>query len=127
MKNLKKITGVILLTIVLSATGIAQEKTAVNDRKIELKKRQDELKTKLNLTADQEAKFIEINKSFAEKLRSQRQEDRIKREMFQKMKALKDEKDTAMKSILNDEQFAKYLELQSERKAEMKARRAEKK
>lgn len=127
MKNLKKIIALLLLIICAITNASAQENSEKANRQAEIKHRLDEAKSKLSLTDDQTVKFAEINKKFATNLREQKQEVKIRREQFQKMKAMRDEKDAAIRAILNPDQYAKYLDVQANRKAENKARQDEKK
>ena len=127
MKNLKKIIALLLLIICAITNASAQENSEKANRQAEIKHRLDEAKSKLCLTDDQTVKFAEINKKFATNLREQKQEVKIRSEQFQKMKAMRDEKDSAIRAILNSDQYAKYLDVQANRKAENKARRDEKK
>ena len=123
MKNFKKTIALFVIALFASHVAQAQENPQKSEKREMLRKRMEETATRLQLTPEQQTKVAEINRGFAEKLRGQKKESKTKQ--IKEMKAVKAERDAAMKQVLNESQYTKYLEIQNERKAEFKQKRAE--
>ncbi|AWI26535.1 hypothetical protein [Flavobacterium pallidum] len=114
MKNLK-----IILPLLLAATmATAQEKKEMNEEQ-----RQefiDQLKSdvsKLSLTEDQKAPFMEITKKYGEKAKEVNANTQLEKiQKLKEIKALRIAKDDEVKALLTAEQFKVYQEIREERK-----------
>lgn len=80
-------------------------------------------KERLALTPEQEGPFIEISKKYALKLKDLKASDENRKYKFKKLKEIQGQKNEDIKSMLSNQQFITYLEIQSERKAKLKERR----
>lgn len=80
-------------------------------------------KERLALTPEQEGPFIEISKKYALKLKDLKASDENRKDKFKKLKEIQGQKNEDIKSMLSNQQFITYLEIQSERKAKLKERR----
>ena len=80
-------------------------------------------KERLALTPEQEEPFLEISKKYVLKLKDLKDSDEDRKSKFKKLKTIQGQKNEEMKSMLSNQQFITYLEIQSERKAKMKGRR----
>lgn len=90
-----------------------------------MRQQRDAWMKELKLTEDQMTKLREINRAQADKLRALRQDTSLSREDRQKkMQELRDANATALKGILSAEQYAKYTELQSQRRDSRRPRGA---
>jgi Spy/CpxP family protein refolding chaperone len=79
--------------------------------------RKEKVKTALSLTDDQASRIESINKDFIEKRHAVKIDKSLSEsEMETKLESLKTEHNTAMKSILTDEQFKKWQELKKDHK-----------
>ncbi len=124
MKNLKFSIVIILLALFFSATVKAQtEKSLPEDQKEEMLQQMQINKERLALTATQEPTFKDITKKYALKMKELKASNEGKKDKFQKMKAIKNEKNTEMKTLLSDKQYKTYLTLQEERKEKIKDRK----
>jgi hypothetical protein len=124
MKNLKFSILIILLVVFFSATTNAQTENSMSeDQKEEMLQQMKISKERLALTATQEPTFREITKKYALKMKELKTSNEGKKDKFQKMKAIKNEKNAEMKTLLSDEQYKTYLTLQEERKEKMKERK----
>jgi hypothetical protein len=118
MKTLKN-GLLVLLFFLMTAYSKAQEpspKPNKGNLKTEMRKQLKNEKEKLNLSAEQELKYKEINKNFGQQLREVRQMEIPKNEKVEKLKSIKLERDTAMKAMLSESQYAIFVQLQAERK-----------
>lgn len=124
MKNLKFTVALILGFLVVSNSLNAQSKPAISqDRKGEMVEQMKMDKEKLALSPEQEVKFKEISKKYAEKMKSLRADDEVKKEKMEAIQKLKSEKDAEMKSLLSETQFKTYTTIQEERKMMRKERK----
>ena len=65
----------------------------------------------------------EITKKYGLKMRALKNSDEPKRSKFKSMKSIKNDKNAEMKTLLSDEQYKAYIELQEERMAKLKDRK----
>jgi hypothetical protein len=121
MKNFKLAFIITFLVVLQSYKAVAQN----NNRKEEMIEQMKIAKERLSLSEQQEFTFREITKRYAAKLKEIKNSDGSKRDKFKKLKDIKEAKDAEMKSFLSEEQYNTYLQLQEERKAEMKDRKRE--
>ena len=121
MKNIKLAFIITFLFALHSNKAIAQD----NNRKEEMIEQMKIAKERLSLSEQQEFTFREITKKYATKLKEIKNSDNSKRDKFKKLKEIKGAKDLEMKSFLSVEQYNTYLQMQEERKAQMKDRKRE--
>ena len=116
MKNLKFSLIIAFLLSINSNTINAQE----NDKKADVVAEMKIAKEKLALSESQEITFKEITKKYGLKMKAVKDSDEPKRNKFKSMKSIKEDKNAEMKTLLSDEQYKVYIELQEERIAKMK-------
>ncbi len=116
MKNFKLAFIITFLFALHSNKAVAQD----NNRKEEMIEQMKMAKERLSLSEQQEFTFREITKRHATKLKEIKNSDDSKRDKFKKLKEIKETKDTEMKSFLSVEQYNIYLQMQEERKAQIK-------
>ncbi|MEO5599663.1 MAG: hypothetical protein ABIR06_01925 [Cyclobacteriaceae bacterium] len=76
----------------------------------------DELKTELNLSDDQYKKMLGINSRMSSRMRSVRSDSTVSRQNSrQEMQKLKAEKNAAVKEILSEDQYKKFLAYEDEK------------
>lgn len=114
MKNKTWMIGCMLLLTLLSGKLFAQEGGEF------VKRATDTMQVKLSLNDEQYKKAYDINERFGKKLAAVKQNSGRKLQQLQQMKAADQERDAAFKQILTDEQYKKYLEDKSVRRAQMK-------
>ena len=74
----------------------------------------------LNLTQDQEQKFIEISKKYEEKVVALKTKNVSKRTKFGELKNIQNDKDKEVEALLEEEQFKIYKDLQKSNQNKMK-------
>lgn len=100
---MKKIILSLLLVFTFTLTTMAQDKTAEGAKVVTT-----HLKTQLSLNDGQYAKVYEINKTFLQKANDNNMLSINATEKTKKLKALMEEKDAKLKSVLTDVQFKTY-------------------
>ena len=121
MKNLKLLLISVFLFNLHSNAILAQD---IN-RKEEIIEQMKMIKERLSLSDQQEFTYREITKKYGVKLKEIKNSEGSKRDKFKKLKESKEAKDAEMKSFLSVEQYNIYLQMQEERKAQMKDRKRE--
>ena len=119
MKNLK--TTISTLMLLIAVVGFSQEQK--NDDKIQKKEFAKQYKIdkeKLALTPEQEPKFTELTKFYAEKVKTVRNSESTKQEKIKEFIEIRNQKNDAMKALLSEDQNKVYLQLIEERKLKMK-------
>jgi len=129
MKKLLSACLVMITVLCFSTQSMAQDSTAWAKKTPEemaqaLTKR---MKSKLNLTADQEPKVNDINLAFAKKASALKGSGASKISKLQSLKKYQDDKDNALKGVLNDKQFATYQQMEEAQKEKIKEKMAAKK
>ncbi|MDX3915612.1 MAG: hypothetical protein QHC79_18850 [Pseudosphingobacterium sp.] len=121
MKNAIKIIVALTLSIATMGTLRAQSRVekAVSAGGIE--KATLFMKKKYGLNAEQYQSVLEINKSFAEKVKPILLNDQSKMEKLVAIKPLARERENALMAIFNQEQFGTFKKLKEERSALLKA------
>ena len=119
MKNLKFALIITFLFLINSNVMNAQE----NDKKGDVVAEMKIAKEKLALSESQEITFKEITKKYGLKMRALKNSNEPKRSKFKSMKSIKNDKNAEMKTLLSDEQYKAYIELQEERIVKMKGRK----
>ncbi|MEO8236072.1 MAG: hypothetical protein ABI549_11705 [Flavobacterium sp.] len=117
-----KLAFLITFIFVLNSNNIVAQD---NNRKDEMVEQIKIAKERLSLSEQQEFTFREITKKYVIKLKEIKNSEGSKREKFKKLKESKDEKDAEMKAFLSEEQYNTYLQMQEERKTQMKGRKRE--
>ena len=126
MKKLKITLAVALFSLFATNLSNAQEaKPSPENRKAEMMNQMKLVKEKLGLTKDQEPKFKEISKKYGEKMKDLKNAEGERKDKLNQFRELNEAKNLEMKALLNSEQFKIYTEIQDERKAMNKAKRAE--
>ncbi len=124
MKNSKLVFALSLLLMFCFNSIQAQSKPKLSEEQKEAVVAQLKAdKERLALTKEQEAPFMEISKKYLLKMKDLKQSDADRKEKFQALKDLQSQKNEEMKKLLNEKQYATYLEIQKERRAKMKDRR----
>lgn len=119
MKNLK----ITLFLTILFSINCTLLQAQQNDKKAEMIAEMKVAKEKLALSDTQEITFKEVTKKYGLKMKNVKDSDASKRDKFKNIKSLRDEKNAEMKTLLSEEQYKAYLELQEERMAKMKDRK----
>lgn len=78
---------------------------------------------KLALTDGQKPSYKAINQKYAEKLKTLKLSEEDRRTKLKAAKAIQEEKNAEMKTLLNEAQYKTYLEMQAERRNKLKERR----
>lgn len=130
MKRIRIITGVLVALATISFSAHAQDKLDKLYAETTAEQRAEtqtaRMQTKLNLREDQRSSVYDVNLKYAQKMEATYKAGGTKAQRFRNMKAVSDEKDTALKKVMDTDQFALYLKYKEELKEEMKARAKEK-
>jgi Spy/CpxP family protein refolding chaperone len=119
---MKKLLLLFIASALVSAAAIAQMDVK-KDYKKERTEWETKIKTDLNLTADQSAKFDALNKEYNEKIDAIAMDATTdKAALKEKKMALKKEKETKLFEILTAEQQTKYKEIMEKKKKDMEAK-----
>ena len=119
MKNLK--ISITTLMLFIAVAGFSQEQAKdSNAKKKEFAKEYKIAKEKLALTHEQEPKFTELTKFYAEKVKAVRNSESTKKEKIKEFIEIRNQKNDAMKALLSEDQYKVYLQLSEERKLKMK-------
>jgi Spy/CpxP family protein refolding chaperone len=121
---MKKIMLLLAAAALVSTAALAQpEQKDQKDQKDYKKERAEwetKIKTELNLTTEQVAKFDALSKEYNEKLEAIAQDATLTPDVQKEKKmALKKEKETKFMELLTTEQQAKYKEIIEKKKKEM--------
>jgi hypothetical protein len=87
------------------------------------KKMEEEMRTKLSLTDDQQTKLREAQKEFKSQARSAKTSVKSPEENRAAMKSLREQHETKVKSILSADQYDKWKEIKKERRGEKNRRK----
>lgn len=82
--------------------------------------RTDSLKTELSLNDSQYKSVYDIVLNFSNKVVEVKEQTASKAEKFNQLKKLEEQKDAALKAVLSEEQFEKYMVAKKEERQEMK-------
>lgn len=83
-------------------------------------KRTETMTQELGLSAEQAAKVQEINDRFAKSMVELRQAKLTEEAQKERMKVIRQSRETEVKAVLSEEQYAKMLDLRKEKKTEHK-------
>ena len=125
-----KLVKIIVLTLffassLISSTAFAQSRAdnLTEEQKEEIKKNIEAYATALNLSEQQRLKFETITKKYAEEMKAVKDSGGSRRSKFKKIKSIRKNKDSEIKTLLSKDQYKVYLEKQKEMKNRMKRRR----
>ena len=107
--------GAVALLLMFTATATAQEKTADGAKKLT-----DHLKTQLALNDSQYAKVSDINRVYLQKAKENGQSINNKLDKAKKLKALDEERDTKLQSVLSKDQYKLYVAHRTENNKKLK-------
>lgn len=82
-------------------------------------KENNEFAEKLDFNKEQRVKFEAINKAYEENVNALKIKSKSKK-TTRKLKALEKERDKALKELLSEEQFQKYIELRRQERGRLK-------
>jgi uncharacterized membrane protein len=125
MKSLKILSLFIALFFISANTTFAQSKTAnlTYEQKEENKKNLEEYAAALSLSEEQQPKFEEITKKYAEQMKALKDNSGSRLSKYKKMKSIQINKNAEMKKLLSKDQYKVYLDKQEEMQKKMKERR----
>lgn len=113
----KTMVGVTVMLLAFTTTVSAQDRAAEG-----AKRATDKMKTELSLTDAQYPKVEKINKDFIAKTQENRTlTDKAARE--KSVKALSEDRDAKLKTVLTEEQFKAYTAKKAERLSSIKEKR----
>ena len=92
------------------------------EQKEEIKKNLEEYSVALDLSEDQRPKFEEITKKYAKQMQAVKDSNSRRMSKYKKVKSIRKNKDSEMKSLLSKGQYKIYLEKQEEMRKRMKER-----
>lgn len=114
----KTMVGATIMLLAVTTTVSAQDRAAEG-----AKRATDKMKRELSLTDDQYPKVEQINKDFMDKAKESRATaDKAQKEKG--VKALSDERDAKLKTVLTEEQFKIYTDKKAQRLVKIKDSRA---
>ena len=109
---------VLLIVAAFASFSVAAQET--KDYKQDRTEWEKKIKTELNLTAEQAAKFEALNKEYNEKIDAVLADASLAADAQKEKKmALKKEKEAKLMEIFNAEQQAKYKEIMEKKKKEV--------
>ena len=114
--TVKTMLGAAALLIALSTTAYAQDKLAEGASKVTA-----QMKEQLNLNDGQFTKVMDVNKVFLEKAKACHTSSAPEVEKKKKMKAIIDEREAKLKSVLTEDQFKRFAARRTENMKELKA------
>ena len=109
--------------VFFSITTIAQQNEMTPEQREATKEQFMADLDRLDLSEDQKADYLEISRRYSEQMQGLKNSDMGKMKKFQKMKSIRKDKNAEMKTLLNEEQYSTYLQIQEERQKEMRERR----
>ncbi|TWV98011.1 hypothetical protein [Chitinophaga pinensis] len=113
------LTAGLLLFLVLVATPSFAQDTKKDKA---AKALTDTMRTQLSLDDTQYSKVYDINADFMDKLAGVKGDGDSKMAKFKKLKAIDEDRDKALKTVLSAEQFKSFQEFKKQNRQEMKAR-----
>ncbi len=105
---------VVLAAVLLGLSASAQKGPPDQARLEESRKEIQELFEQLDLTEQQESDLKQIMQDYALKVRKLEEHREKRVENFERVRELNDERDDAVKGVLNEDQFKQYKEKQNE-------------
>lgn len=113
MNTLKHFLAAVVM--LLSVNAIAQDKATEGAKVVAM-----HMKEKLVLNESQYGKVLEINKTFLQKVIAIKGSAVTKAEKVKKVRALNDERDAKLKSVLTDDQYKVYAASRAENRQKLR-------
>lgn len=122
MKSLRILSLFFALFLIGTNTTFVQSKAAnlSEEQKEEIKNNLEKHAVALHLSEAQKPKFEEITKKYAKQMKAVKDSGGGRMSKYKKVKSIRKNKDTEIKSLLSKDQYKIYLEKQEEK---MKERR----
>ncbi len=117
----KAMVSVVALVLAFTLNASAQDRNVPNADNA-AQKMADNMKAELSLTDAQYNKVLDLNKNFTAKAAEARKSSTDKKQTAQAVKALNEEREASLKTILNEDQYKKYVAKKEERKKAAVAR-----
>ena len=112
----KLMLGAMALALMFTTAALAQDKSAEN-----LTKLNDHMKTQLSLNDSQYVKVNDINRVFVTKAKESEKSNANKLDKAKKIKALEEDRDTKLKSVLTADQYKIFVANRGENTKKLKA------
>jgi len=112
----KAMLGAAALFVALSTTAYAQDKTAEGAAKVT-----GQMKEQLNLNDGQFTRVMDVNKVFLEKAKACHTSSAPAVEKKKKMKAIIDEREGKLKSVLTEDQYKRFAARRADNMKQLKA------
>ncbi|KGO84911.1 hypothetical protein Q765_18955 [Flavobacterium rivuli WB 3.3-2 = DSM 21788] len=112
----KLMLGAMALVVMFTTAALAQDKAAEN-----LTKLNDHMKTQLSLNDSQYVKVNDINRVFVTKAKESEKSNANKLDKAKKIKALEEDRDTKLKSVLTADQYKIFVANRGENTKKLKA------
>jgi len=113
----KVMLGAMALLLMFTTAALAQDKTAAEN----LTKLNDHMKTQLSLNDSQYAKVNDINRVFVTKAKESEKSNANKLDKAKKIKALEEDRDSKLKSVLTADQYKIFIANRGENTKKLKA------
>jgi len=113
----KVMLGAMALLLMFTTAAMAQDKTAAEN----LAKLNDHMKTQLSLNDSQYAKVNDINRVFVTKAKESEKGNASKLDKAKKIKALEEDRDSKLKSVLTADQYKVFVANRGENTKKLKA------
>ena len=112
----KLMLGAMALVVMFTTAALAQDKAAEN-----LTKLNDHMKTQLSLNDSQYVKVNDINRVFVTKAKESEKSNANKLDKAKKIKALEEDRDSKLKSVLTADQYKIFVANRGENTKKLKA------
>lgn len=124
---MKKLITLIACIFLLAGTALRAQTKMTEEQRKEALAKYEELKTKLNLSEEQEKKVETINSEFIDGLAALKSSGGSKIAKFRKFSDLRSKRDAQMKEVLNEDQYKDFKKFQAEMKEDFKENRTKNK
>lgn len=121
-QKLKQVLGIIAILLLFTLNAAAQDKKGAEAARAVT----NNMKEDLSLNDGQYTQVYAVNLNFMEKAIENRDSGKSKIEKAKRLKALDDERDTKLKSVLSDDQYKKYLANKAENRKKLREHLKEK-
>ena len=115
-RSLNQILGAIVIMLFFTVNAAAQDKAAEGARAVT-----SNMKDQLNLNDNQYTQLYAVNLDFLQKAIENQATGNTKVEKGKRLKELDDERDAKLKSVLNSDQFKKYLATKTDNRKKLRA------
>lgn len=119
MKKVKVIFASLILNLFFITVNAQEKPKFSEEKKQEMVSQMQESQNRLALTNEQQLPFRAITKRYAQKLKDLRGSSLDRQQKMEGLKVLMADKNAEMKTLLSEEQYKIYLQLQEERKAKI--------